>query len=143
MSIRTAIVGMLLSLASFSAAIAEIPNRTPQQLREGASQIVTGKVQQIYSMEEKSGDYVFTRSVAAVSVDAVEKGVGISKGELVYVRFWRKKYVGAGRPAPGHFGHRGIPAVGDVVRIYLKKADDGGFDVVGPNGFDVVKSEEQ
>jgi hypothetical protein len=52
------------------------------------------------------------------------------------------------RTAPSPVHHRGLPASGYSVRVYLARNaydgftnqnKDGGFNVVGPNGFEVLK----
>ena len=87
--------------------------------------------------------------VAEVKVQNVEKGEGLKAGDLVYVRYWRKAWSppkdNPDMPPPtGASGHWNLPKEGDVLRVYLTrnshdgydKNDDGGFNVVGPNGFE-------
>ena len=81
-----------------------------------------------------------------VAVETVEKGEGIAKGSLAYVRYWHKEgWLGRRDTAPiGTAGHRGLPKEGDRVRAYLARNAydgfgtdnrDGGLDVIGANGF--------
>ncbi|HJQ79378.1 MAG TPA: hypothetical protein VJ828_05455 [Lacipirellulaceae bacterium] len=131
----------LLSIASMSvaglagAAYAEIPNKSPDQLEELASHIFTGKVMKIYSTVDRSSPkWEFTYSVAEIQVADVEKGE--HEGRLAYVRFWRKRFMGDGPPEPSHYGHRGVPKVGSHTRVYvMTEEEDGGYDVLSPNGF--------
>jgi hypothetical protein len=122
-----------------SSAEAEIPNQTPENLFKAATHVVNGQVGRIYSSTETSGNFVFTHSVAAVSVESVDKGSGIADSPLIYVRFWHKRWIGQGNPPPDHYGHRGVPKTGDEVRVYLQAQADGGLDVARPNGFEAAK----
>ena len=92
-----------------------------------------------------AGDWKYTRFVAEIRVDECEKGDGVKKGELVYVRYYRRAWVGAGEQPPSSSGHTGLPAAGDAVRVYLARNaydgftpdnTDGGFNVIGGNGFE-------
>ena len=114
---------------------AEVPNRTPEQLQEWSTHLVAGEVQTLYVSVSRGDKFEDTKGVAEVRVTAVEKGDGLEPGELVYARYWRRKWVGEGQPPTGSNGHRGLPKAGDVVRVHLKRAKDGGYDVLLPNGF--------
>ena len=116
-------------------AFAEIPNRTPAQLEELASHIFSGKVVKIYSTVDRSSpNWEFTYSVAEIQVADIEKGE--HEGRLAYVRFWHKRFMGDGPPEPSHYGHRGVPKVGSHARVYvMTDEEDGGYDVLSPNGF--------
>ena len=75
--------------------------------------------------------------------DAVEKGEGLATGGLVYARYWTRRFAGR-MPPPSTNGHRGIPEEGNRMRIYLARnaydgfgeTKDGGFNVIGANGFE-------
>ncbi|HEY3393451.1 MAG TPA: hypothetical protein VGK58_12140 [Lacipirellulaceae bacterium] len=138
----------LLSIASVSVAglagvaYAEIPNKTPDQLEELASHIFSGKVVKIYSaVERASPKWEFTYSVAEIQVADVEKGE--HEGRLAYVRFWQKRFTGDGPPEPSHYGHRRVPEIGAKTRVYVMTEEDGGYDVLSPNGFAAVQMERQ
>jgi hypothetical protein len=114
------------------------------ELRKTATHIVTGRVGTVFERTEVAGDWKYTRFVAEVRVDGCEKGDGIRKGELVYVRYYRRAWVRAGEQLPSSPGHTGLPAAGDAVRVYLARNaydgfttdnTDGGFNVIGGNGF--------
>jgi hypothetical protein len=63
----------------------------------------------------------------------------------VYVRYWHRESVGA--PRLDTNGHRGLPKQDEILRIYLARnayngfgtTNDGGFDVIGANGFEKLK----
>jgi hypothetical protein len=124
-------------------AFAEIPNRTPAQLEQLASHVITGKVLKIYSTVHRSSTkWEFTYSVAEIQVEDIEKGA--HEGRLAYVRFWHKRYMGDGPPEPSHYGHRGVPKIGSHTRVYLMtEEEDGGYDVLSPNGFAAVEAQRQ
>jgi hypothetical protein len=141
-----AVVAALAAVFGKSAS-AEKPNMAPQALRKVATHIVVGEVKAIYSRVVREGDWEVRKFVAEVIVEDVEKGDGVAKGSLAYVRYWQTWWLG--RPneiPPGTGGHRGVPKEGDHVRIYLARNaydgftddnKDGGFNVIGSNGFEV------
>jgi hypothetical protein len=123
---------------------AEKRNLTPQELRKLATHIVTGTVTAIYTRTETKGNLKYTRFVAEVRVDTCEKGDGVEKGSLVYIRYWRSAWIGEGHRPPGTSGHRGLPSEQESMRVYLvsngydgfSRKTDGGFNVIGANGFE-------
>jgi hypothetical protein len=132
-----------------SAVRAEKIDMSPAQLHETATHTVIAKIVAIYDREEPIGDWRYTRHVAEVRIDAVDKGESLKKGQLAYVRYWTRKWTGAGRVPPSTLGHRGLPSAWDTVRIYLSRNaydgftrdnNDGGFNVIGANGFEIMKT---
>jgi hypothetical protein len=126
---------------------AEKVDMTPEELQRTATHVVVGKVLAVYERPESAGNWRYTRYVAEVRVEKAEKGDGLKPGELVYARYWRKAWAGPGQPPPDTAGHRGLPAVGDTTRIYLARNaydgftfenKDGGFNVIGANGFEAL-----
>ena len=89
--------------------------------------------------------------MAEVRIKDIEKGDGLKRDGLVYVRYWQQEWVGKGNPPPGTNGHRGLPAVGDAVRVYLVNkgydggghVGDGGYNVVFADGFEALKPEKK
>jgi hypothetical protein len=132
----------LVSIISASAAsmgggaCGAIPDMSPARLQEISSHIFTGKVARIYSSVEKSSaspDLETIHGVVELQVKKVEKGK--HEGALAYVRFERRRYTGKG-PAPGgSYGQRGIPEVGSMTQAFVVIGQDGGYDVLPPNGF--------
>jgi hypothetical protein len=110
----------------------------PEQLKIAASHIFNGKLARIYTTPTQSAEWETIRSVAEVQLTRVEKGT--FAGRLVYVRFWRKRFTGKGPPPPGAYGHRQVPALGSSVRVFVTEGDDGGYDVLPPNGFSLLSS---
>jgi hypothetical protein len=124
---------------------AEKVDMSPEELRQTATHVVTGKVKAIYERTSTSGNYRYTHYVAEVQVAASEKGDGIKPGDLVYARYWHRRWIGRGQPEPNTSGHRGLPKVDETLRIYLSRNaydgfsrdnQDGGFNVIGANGFE-------
>lgn len=128
----TSAPGLILLLVS--AAAAEIPDLSAEQLERQAESIITGTLVHTYHRKETKGDYEYTHSLAEIVVDGVRKGQDIEAGDRVYVRYWRKRFVGNGRPETGHFGHRGVPNEGTHVLLFLEGDRADGFDVLSPNG---------
>ena len=144
--IRTCALLVLAGLGFHSTARAEKVPLSPEELKATATHIVTGEVTAVYARTETAGDWRYTRYVAEVRVGATEKGDGLKAGDLVYVRYWNKAWIGGGQPPPDTAGHRGIPAAGEAHRIYVAKnaydgfgtTKDGGFNVIGANGFEML-----
>ena len=120
------------------------------ELKATATHVVRGEVVAVYERGTRDSDWQYTHYVAEVRVAATEKGEGIKAGDLVYVRYWHRSWVGKGLPEPNTSGHRGRPVVGETHRIYVSKNaydgfsrdnKDGGFNVIGANGFEKLKAE--
>lgn len=124
---------LLCLLASPLAIHAEVGNRTPEQLQKTASLIITGTVQRVYEAIEVSDGFEYTTRVAEISVESTEKGA--EGAPLVYARYWSRRWIAETPPPTTRYGHRGVPAKGDTVRVFLTRDGDGGLDVVDPNGF--------
>jgi len=126
---------------------AEKANMSPDALARKATHIVVGKVNAIYTREHREGQWRYTRYVAEVAIEKVEKGDGLDAGGLVYVRYWHREWNGEDMPATTT-GHRGLPEEGERLRVYLARNaydgfsrdnTDGGFNVIGANGFERLK----
>jgi hypothetical protein len=139
---------LLAGLSAFALALCpaapEKPDLDPAQLRELATHVVTGEVRAIYERTEEEGSWKVTRRVAELAVESVEKGEGIEPGSLVYARYWTRRWTGWGAMPPSTTGHRGLPDEGQRVRVHLARDAydgftdanrDGGFNVIGANGF--------
>lgn len=121
---------------------------SPEELRKTATHIVTGQVVGVYERTETSGDWKYTKYVAEVRVGECEKGDGLSKGDPVYIRYWTRSWIGKGQIPPSTVGHRDLPGDGNLIRVYLSRNaydgfgdnKDGGFNVIGANGFEKLKS---
>jgi len=142
-----------------SAAPFEKPDLSADKLRELATHVVVGEVRAVSTRTTEAGGWETTHVVHEVAVEAVEKttdppeGVDAASrpqpapGALVYVRSWHRRWTGWGAPPPDTNGHRGIPETGARVRLYLardaydgftKTNTDGGFNVIGCNGFEAL-----
>lgn len=145
-SVGIGIVCIALMMSVVSELLAEVPNRSPEQLMKQATHVVIGDVVRIYERKEQEGLREVKRYLAEVRIKAVEKGEGIETGSLIYVRYFtRSNPPGVADTA----GHRGLPKDGDHVRIYLARNasdgfdrtnNDGGFNVLFPNGFEQLPS---
>jgi hypothetical protein len=120
----------------------------PEELLRTATHVITGRVTAIYERTEAAGNCQTTYYVAEIRVGECEKGEGIEKGSLLYARYWRRGWIGKEKAPPDTSGHRGLPNVGDSMRVFLaRKAydgfsfenKDGGFNVIGANGFEKLK----
>ncbi len=127
------IVALLFVALAAAAARAEVPDMRPDRLHAATSHIFNGKLARIYSTVVRSVDWETTYSVAEIQLARVEKGV--YAGQLAYVRFCASE--GKGEAPDGAYGHRQIPGVGSVVRVFVTTGEDGGYDVINPNGFEI------
>ena len=117
-----------------AATLAEVPNQSRSQLEKRSTHIVVGRANHVYTSESEGERKIETVGVVELLIDRVEKGEGLKAGQVVYGRFWKARLKPGAPPEPSSNGHRGLPQKGDVVRMYLRKADDGGYDVAFPNG---------
>jgi hypothetical protein len=141
-------LGALVALVGCVPAVAEKVDLSPEQLRKTATHVVVGEVVAVFERTDTDGSWKRTRHVAEVRVTECEKGEGLKAGDLVYVRYWRRAWKGWGAPPPSTSGHRGLPAEGERLRVYLARNAydgfgednrDGGFNVIGANGFEKLK----
>lgn len=130
------------------AAQAAVPISTPKQLKKEATDIVVGKVTEIYtSTPVKNRDSATTNIVAQIEIQEVEKG-DLKQGDLVYARYWEARWTGkTPEPPDGSMSFYPAPKKGAQVRVYLGRnvqngqgeQKDGGYNVLLPNGFEVLK----
>jgi hypothetical protein len=140
------VLGAGLGALAFGPSVsAEVPMKSPEVLRRIATHVVVGTVRTVYSRTDVSSQWRHRKFVAEVAVEAVEKGEGIERGGLAYVRYWDQEWLGKPNEMPtGTNGHSADPKEGDRVRVYLARnahdgfgeSRDGGFNVIGPNGFE-------
>ena len=144
---------LLILTTIFSATVvlpawAEKVDMSPAALTNVATHVLTGQVKAVYQQIEEDGDWKHVSYLAEVHVGDCEKGEGIKKGDLVYVRYWRRSFIGKGLPPFDTSGHRGLPTKQQYVRVYLSRNaydgfghnKDGGFNVIGANGFEILKA---
>jgi hypothetical protein len=124
---------------------AERVSMSKSELESHATHIVVGQVTTIYRrLGPVRQGFQDTGYVAEVRVGKAEKGTGLTEGELIYVRYFTRAWVGEGDPPPDTAGYRELPKEGERLRVYVTRSGyngfgytkDGGFTVVGPNGFD-------
>ena len=123
MNKRSLIIGLTAAIALATTLWAVGPRLTPQQMHELATHVVTGELLAIYERTEKKGDWEYRHYIAEIRVGKPEKGEGIRKGDLIYARYWRRKWIGKGPVPPSAMGQRGRQAEGDSIRAYLNRKD--------------------
>ena len=148
------ITPLLLLIVTFALAVpswAEKINLPSKELRDIATHIVSGKATAIYKRTENKQGWNYTHYVVEIRVEKCSKGEEIEKGDLVYARYWKRTWFGIGQMPSSTTGHRGLPAEGDSLRVYLARNaydgftnvnNDGGFNVIGANGFEKLQQEE-
>jgi hypothetical protein len=128
---------------------AEKVDMPPNALRDTATHVIVGNVVQVYERKETDRDWTTTFYLTEIRTKEIEKGEGIKMGDLVYIRYWTRTWVGGNtRPRPTNTnGHRNLPKSGESLRIYMARnaydgfgtTSDGGFNVIGANGFEKLK----
>ena len=141
--VRFAVVLGLGTMAITASLQAEVINQSPESLRKNATHIVTGKVAKVTETSTKSENVDDIKGVCEITVTASEKGEGILTGKVVKARYEQSFWIGKGPSPTRSTGHKGIPKKGDSVRVYLSKANDGGYDAEFPNGFEQIKPEKK
>ena len=126
---------------------AERVDMPPDWLNKTATHVIVGTVNAVYETTSSDKEWSTTRYLAEVRIKTVEKGDKLGEGALVYVRYWHRRWIAATPPEPNTNGHRGLPKPNESLRIYLARnayngfgqTNDGGFDVIGANGFEKLK----
>ena len=108
MNPRVPVLACVVVLTLSEVAFAERP---PQDKRQ-ATVIFTGQVERV----DETWDLETDHYVVWVRVTAVERGHGVSGGDLFAVTCFRRA-----RPVlflPGASGHSAVPTIGDTIRAY-------------------------
>ena len=145
-----AVLAMTLVLTVPLAQAERVP-LSPDQQKAESTHIVTGVVKSVCSREVETTLYgkgtLETHFLLEIEVQGVEKGAGIEKGDIIYVRCWALKKRGEQGLVPGPSGHFGIPAPGERIRAFVAKGkysptgqEDNGMTLVYPNGIEKLKS---
>jgi hypothetical protein len=143
-----ALASVLLFALSAKSAVLAAKILTPQpQLRAAATHIIVGKIVSISDARHINGDYATTTHLAKINISEVEKGGGLSVGDVVEVRYLSRAWTGRGSPPPGDSGHSPLPKPGEKVRAYLVNngyngagyTTDGHYDVYYKNGFEILQ----
>ena len=127
---RNTSIALLIALLTAILVHADVPLASKAELREEATHIVIGEVQTVFSATTESNDWVDTKSVAEISVQNVEKGDRLLAGDLVYGRFWNRRWVGEGDPDPvisvDRHGHRAEEGCDRPVHVDPRPLELGG-----------------
>jgi hypothetical protein len=145
-TIRSA-VSVCIFVTTACCVYAEKLDLPPHALRDTATHVIVGAVVQVYERKETDRDWTTTFYLTEVRAKEIEKGEGIKMGDLVYVRYWKRTWVGGSTRPITTNGHRDLPKIGDSLRIYMARnaydgfgtTSDGGFNVIGANGFEKLK----
>ena len=115
---RVSILALVAVVLSPSTARAEKAPLSPEELRKTATHVVVGKVTAIYTRTETAGDWQYTLYVAEIQVAETEKGDGVKKGDLVYARYWHRRWISPRKARAEHQWALG-PAESGRVRSHL------------------------
>ncbi len=76
-------------------------------------------MQAIYEKSTSFEDWQYRLFLADVRLADCSKGENLSAGELVYVRYWQRRWLGAGEPPDAITGHRELPPEGEFANETL------------------------
>jgi len=131
---RTTLLSIVAMFVAFPA-LAALPPQKPEALKSGSAYIVVGKVQAVYTTEQKTDrGFVNKLYVFEVVVNSVEKGEGLKEGKVIYAKAWKPESRPQGWAGPQGQNH--IPEVGEVGKLYLTQAEDGSLSLMTPNGWE-------
>ena len=121
-----------------------LPPLDPAELRSDSQVIITGTVESYYDRLVPIGTAKADSNrdiLLVVTVDDVEKGTGVTVGELVYLHAWQA----AQRPDGwvGDGGQRDVPSAGQRARFFLKKKAGGRLSLLSPNGSEIMSAAKQ
>ena len=122
-----------------------------EALASTATHIVIGRVQKVYSYQEKKDGYRYTHSIAELKLEQQTKGEKINASTPLYLRWFVRQDTRARVGGSGHYGW--TPKPGDRVKAYVarnaydgwnvaEKNQDGGYNLIVPNGFEKLPPAE-
>ena len=135
--ILVALIGGFLALGAVDAWAAKAP-LSLKELKKKASHIVSGKVVDVTSENQKSRvetgigihrDRVYT---IVLTVKRISKGSGVEADEEITIVAWQPAL--RIPPLPGLQGHESIPKKGDAVTVYLEGRKGRAYLPILPNG---------
>ena len=136
------LTGGFLALGTVNVWAAKAP-LSPEQLKKQASHVITGKVVEVTSKDQKSEvergigihvDRVFTIKLKGKTIS---KGTGVEADDEIEIEAW--KPVRRIPPIPGLQGHGSIPKKGDTVTVYVKGKNGKAYEPILPNGIVIEK----
>ena len=112
---------LIFTFVIFSATAALGP-KSPAELMKKSTFVIKGKVKEIFQrvhMERTDhGNYEITEYLTIVKITKIIKAPKNDIGDLVYIKSYRSKWLGAFKPRPGHSGHTSIPIEGNEYTFY-------------------------
>ena len=109
---------LILAMLVAAFAVAEVPQRTPEQLEAMATDIVLGVVESRVIEESKDEQFLRRGFTFQVRVEETLKGE-LARGATIPVTAWTSTWIGEGRPPAGATGHRPLPLKGELARFFL------------------------
>jgi len=120
---------------------AVLPPMSPEQKAASAEAIITGKVSTAYIEIDGAAAHSVYRIRLQASIDEVEKGKGLLKpSDTITIQCWRLRASQAGWAGPS--GHHDIPGEGSTFRASMTQNDDGVWEPLAPNGFELTNGSE-
>ena len=140
--ILVTLIGGFLALGAVDAWAAKAP-LSLKELKKKASHIVSGKVIEVASENQKSRvetgvgihrDRVYT---IVLVVKNISKGSGLKADEKIIIEAWQPAL--RIPPLPGLQGHESIPKKGDAVKVYVEGKKGKVYVPILPNGIVIEK----
>ena len=125
---------------------AEVPPRKLEDLKKTADLIVLGKVRGVKRVRREDGQGIVTRDyLITVNVTETEKGTVTTRKNQIVTRGHTVLTRPAGNVGPsGHYTTDKMQRLsvlknGSRVRMYLTKRPDTTYDIIRPNGFELLR----
>jgi len=113
-----------------------VPPLSPGQLKSESELVVVGTVTECeVKTVERGHHYIDRVFVFKIDVASIEKGQS-RKGAIVEATTWQPDY--RPRAWAGPQGQHVAPASGQKVRAYLRKDQEGKYELLMPNGLEVI-----
>ena len=129
---------ILAAVLTASPQVGEKRNSTPDELYDLATHVVLGEVSQLSVSRSLKVPWEVRSYTALVEIERVEKApLDFEAGELE-VRYWDRTWHGTASTPPATTGHSPLPSLGASVRVYCTNEGDNGFDTTIDGGFDVL-----
>ncbi|MDH3585410.1 MAG: hypothetical protein OER86_14500 [Phycisphaerae bacterium] len=96
------VAGLLVCFVAVMWASGAVAPRGPERMKKDASHVVVGKIRDVYvhqeTVKEFGGSETRTTYLSMLKIESVEKGAGVAKDEVAYMKTWEHKWNGPGTP---------------------------------------------
>src|SRR5688572_17276522 len=93
MSRRLFLIAMMALTAAGATVRAEIAPMSEDELAKKATSIVVGTVKANYKDTRRDAAWENSNGVVEIAVESVERGDDLKPGDVIFARFWLKKWI--------------------------------------------------